>query len=139
MGQISGSRSWESSPAEMFARVPSLPPDGPLLTAAPSRSDSAPGEPERRPPDVRVSALPHQRWRHQVAFALGLWGGLSFWRLVAEGPAFPSDRMGTLWVSRQLFCSPASSGIPENRLSLPLVGVTRLLGPNEPNTGIAGS
>ena len=106
----------------MFARVPSLPPDGPLLTAAPSRSDSAPGEPERRPPDVRVSALPHQRWRHQVAFALGLWGGLSFWRLVAEGPAFPSDRMGTLWVSRQLFCSPASSGIPENRLSLPLVG-----------------
>ena len=46
MGQMSGIRSWESSPAEMFARMPSLPPDSLLLTAAPSRSDSAPGEPE---------------------------------------------------------------------------------------------
>ena len=27
--------------------------------------------------------------------ALGLWDGLSFWRLVVEGPAFPSDLMGT--------------------------------------------
>lgn len=47
----------------------------------PPPSDSPPGEPERRPPDVRMPALSHQGWHHQVVFTqwLGVGGSLSPW------------------------------------------------------------
>lgn len=51
---------------------------------SPPPSDPTPGEPERRPAHVRVSALPHQRWRHQVACTPRLWGSLSLCGVVAD-------------------------------------------------------
>lgn len=76
-----GVRQAAREPARTFAELPpsllAAPPMAPPLTA-PSPSDSAPGEPERRPPDVGVSALPHQGRCHQVVLARGLWAASPF-------------------------------------------------------------
>lgn len=70
VGQISGSRSWESSPAEMFARVPS--PDG-LSADCRLRSDSHLVNLNEDPLMSECLLYHIKDACHQVAFALGLW------------------------------------------------------------------